>query len=62
MRMFMGDSEAVAVESCQEIVNKNLSRNGFPDWKVLSPVLRGVVRREENDPTNTRAFITNQRM
>jgi hypothetical protein len=58
MRIFVGDSEAVAVETCQEIVNKNLNRNGFPDWKVLSSLLRGVVRQEENDPTNTRAFIT----
>jgi uncharacterized protein YifE (UPF0438 family) len=48
MRIAMGDSEAVAVETCQEIVNKYLNRNGCPNWKVLSPLLRGVVRREEN--------------
>jgi hypothetical protein len=60
----MGDSKAVAVERCQEIVSKNRNRNGlFPNWEVLSPLLRGVIRREENDivSTNTMAFFTGQR-
>jgi hypothetical protein len=58
MRIAMGDSEVVALETCQEIVNKNLTRIGFP-------LLRDVVRQdEENDivSTNTRALITGQRI
>jgi hypothetical protein len=47
MRIAHGDSEAVAVETCQEIVNSYLSRNGCPNWKVLSPLLRGVLDQEE---------------
>jgi hypothetical protein len=51
MRITMGDSEAVAVVTCQEIVNNYLTRNGLPNWKVLSPLLRGVLDQEENAVT-----------
>jgi hypothetical protein len=51
MRIAMGDSEAVAVETCQEIVNNFLTRNGCPDWTVLSPLLNGVFRQEKKAVT-----------
>jgi hypothetical protein len=51
MRIAMGDSEAVAVETCQEIVNNYLTRNGCPNWRVVSPLLRGVLDQEENAVT-----------
>jgi hypothetical protein len=47
MRMAMGDSEVVAVETCQEIVDNYLTRNGSPTWNILCPLLNGVLRREE---------------
>jgi hypothetical protein len=39
----MGDSEAMAVKTCQEIVNDYMTKNGCPKWKVLRPLLRGVL-------------------
>jgi hypothetical protein len=51
MRIAMGDSEAVAVEICQEIVSKNLTRNGCSKWCILSPLLNGVLRQDENAVT-----------
>jgi hypothetical protein len=47
----MGESEPVAVETCQEIVNNYLTRSGWPIWKVLSPLLRGVLDQEKNAVT-----------
>jgi hypothetical protein len=51
MRITMGDSEAVAVETCQEIANNYLNKNGGINWIELSPFLRGVLRQEENAVT-----------
>jgi hypothetical protein len=51
MRIAMGDSEAVAVETCQEIVNNYLTRSGFPNWRIVSPLLRGVLDQEKNAVT-----------
>jgi hypothetical protein len=48
MRIAMGDSEAVALEICQEIVNHFLTRNGSLNLNELSPLLRGVVIQEKN--------------
>jgi hypothetical protein len=47
MRIAMGDSEAVAVEICQEIVGNYLTRNRSTDWKVVCPLLRGALDQEE---------------
>jgi hypothetical protein len=47
----MGDSEAVAVETCQEIVNNYLPKSGCPNWRLLSPLLRGVLDQDQNAVT-----------
>jgi hypothetical protein len=49
MRIAMGDSEAVALETCQEIVSKYLTRTGCPNWNVLGPLLRGMIDQEKRD-------------
>jgi hypothetical protein len=51
MRILMGDSEAVAVETCQEIVNNYMSMYGNPRWNKLGPILRGVLDKQENAVT-----------
>jgi hypothetical protein len=47
MRIAIGDSEAVAVETCQVIVDNYLTKNGYPNWNILSPLLRGVICQEK---------------
>jgi hypothetical protein len=51
MRIVVGDRQAVAVETYQEIVNHYLTKNGFTNWIVLSPLLRGVLDQEKNAVT-----------
>jgi hypothetical protein len=58
-RIAMGDSEAVAVEICQEVVNNYLNRNGSPNWNVLSPLLRGVLDQEKNAVTKCQQIFNN---
>jgi hypothetical protein len=57
MRIAMGDSETVAVETCQEIVNNYLTRSGCPDWTVLSPLLRGVLDQEKDAVTTVQKIF-----
>jgi hypothetical protein len=59
IRIGMGDSEAVAVETCQEIVNNYLTRKECPNWKILGPLLRGVLHRK-NDEVKTCQEIFNK--
>jgi hypothetical protein len=51
MRITMGDSEAVAVETCQEIVNNRLTKNCVSNWNVLCPLLRGMLDQKKNAVT-----------
>jgi hypothetical protein len=58
MRIAMGDSEAVAVETCQEIVNNNMTKNDCPNWRVLCSLLNGVLNQRKTQCQRAKKYST----